>query len=124
MTQLNTAAGAGLTVFEYDEFVLRHFVPRFVVSQRLRGDHRDAVIGRGVFGKINADVRVLQVRIGKRVLTHDVVQIGGAVRPHRLTIGQAEIECTVLRDLRDNAIKRGGDFGDRRRIFCRRVGIG
>ena len=73
MTHLNTAAGAGLTVFEYDEFVLRHFVPGFVVSQRLRGDHRDTVIGGGVLGKINADVRVLQVRIGKRMLAHDVV---------------------------------------------------
>ena len=112
MTHLNTAAGAGLTVFEHDEFVLRHFMPGFVVGQRLGGDHRDAVIGRGVFGKINADVRVLQVRIGKRVLTHDVVQIGRAVRPHRLTIGQAKIECAVLRDLRDDAIERGGDFSD------------
>ena len=112
MTQLNTAAGAGLTVFEYDEFVLRHFMPGFVVGQRLGGDHRDAVIGRGVFGKINADVRVLQVRIGKRVLTHDVVQVGRAVRPHRLTIGQAKIECAVLRNLRNDAIELGGDFSD------------
>ena len=69
----SNAASAGLAVFKYEKFILCHFVPRLIIGQWLRGNHRDAILWCGVLFKVNGDIRVLQMCGGIWILGLDVL---------------------------------------------------
>jgi len=53
--------------------------PGFIGGERLRHDDGNTVIGGGDFGEIDGQVFIRQFGGGKRMLPHDVIQIGGAM---------------------------------------------
>ena len=90
--------------------MFRHLVPRFVIGERLSRDHGHTIIWRRMLGKINADICIHQMRGGKWIFAHYVVQIGRAVRPHGLAVRQAKIKGAKLRTFVYQGFEHSGDF--------------
>jgi hypothetical protein len=66
--------------------------PVFVGGQRRGHHHRHLVVGLVLRAKSMRQVFIGQLGVGERVLALHVVEVGRAVRPQRLAVGQHEVE--------------------------------
>eukprot|EP01136_Pigoraptor_vietnamica_P014780 Opistho-1_new@57268 len=84
--------------------------PLLVAGQRRGHHHRRAVAGVVELGEVHRPVVVHQRGLGKRVLAHQPVQPGAAVRPQRLAVGEQEVEGAELAHLRHQFAQREGEL--------------
>ena len=89
-----------LTIDKYHERARRQRRPLFVACQRLGGNYRYPILRGGVFGKVDLQIFITQLRSCKRRLAHDVMQLGAGMRPQRRSIGKQHIERAMPRNLR------------------------
>jgi len=65
-----------------------HGEPILIVGERLCGDYRHAVIGRGHFTEIHHHVFVLQVCRLERRTPHDITQFGRTMRKQAVAVAK------------------------------------
>ncbi|CAD9219084.1 hypothetical protein BCEN4_1380026 [Burkholderia cenocepacia] len=87
-----------VAALEHDQLTRLERGPDFVVGERLRCDHRDAILGGRVFREVDRQVFVDEMRGRERPAPHEVVQPRRAVREERLAIRHQEVEHAVIGD--------------------------
>lgn len=99
MVDLASIDPSWFAVFKHHKTVGLKWCPDLIVCQRSGGDDGYSIVFGGDSTKVYMQVAVHQVCAFEWIGPDDVLQFGGAIRKHRLPVGQQHIEGAMFGDV-------------------------